>query len=41
LEPYNNIEYAEDFMAIIIYTTMFREQLNLVICGKKNLEDYF
>ena len=34
IEAKNN-DYAEDLMAmaIIIYTTMFREQLNLIICG--------
>jgi hypothetical protein len=38
LEEYteaNKEDYAEDLMgrAIIIYTTMFMEQLSLIICG--------
>ena len=31
MEAKNNY-YAEDLMGII-YTTMFREQLNLIVCG--------
>ena len=34
IEAKNN-DYAEDLMAmaIIIYFTMFRKQLNLILCG--------